>query len=106
MRNALDAGKSIIWASGRGLGPGNRDFFKPCEMALSRCTQNGCHISYFWTYDLYGPIHNALDAGIETLGECHLGPKKGEISKAQPPPTCQSNGFAHIKIIMYRAESI
>ncbi len=32
--NAFGAGKSITMASGRG-GPGNRDFFGPCEMALS-----------------------------------------------------------------------
>ncbi len=34
--NAIDAGKSVTRASGRGLCPGNRDFFKPCEMASSR----------------------------------------------------------------------
>jgi len=33
---AFDAGKSIMRASERGLGPGNRDFFGPCEMTLSR----------------------------------------------------------------------
>jgi hypothetical protein len=26
---------SVTWASGRGLGPGNREFFRPCEMAPS-----------------------------------------------------------------------
>ncbi len=36
VRNAFDAGNSITWVSGRGLGPGNRDFFVPCEMASSR----------------------------------------------------------------------
>jgi hypothetical protein len=36
----------------------------------------------------------ALRNGIEPIGECHLGPKKLEISKAQPPPTCPSNGYA------------
>jgi hypothetical protein len=30
----LDAGKSITWASGRGLGCGNLDFFGP-QMALA-----------------------------------------------------------------------
>jgi hypothetical protein len=35
VHNAFDAGKSITWASGRGLGPGNRDFSGPCEMASS-----------------------------------------------------------------------
>jgi hypothetical protein len=38
--NAFDAGKSIgksiTRASGRGLGPGNRDFFRPCGMASTR----------------------------------------------------------------------
>ncbi len=35
IRNAFDAGKSITRASGRGLGPENRDFLGPWEMALS-----------------------------------------------------------------------
>ncbi len=34
VRYAFDAGKSIAWASGRGLGPGNLDFFGP-QMALA-----------------------------------------------------------------------
>ncbi len=29
--NVSDAGKSVTTASGRGLGPGNRDFFGPCN---------------------------------------------------------------------------
>ncbi len=44
VRNAFDAGKSITRASGRGLGPGNQDFFKffgPCEMASSRYVHKG-----------------------------------------------------------------
>jgi hypothetical protein len=32
IHNAFDAGKSITRASGRGFGPGNQDFFGPCEM--------------------------------------------------------------------------
>ncbi len=36
IRYAFDAGKSITRASGRCLGPGNRDFFGPCVMASSR----------------------------------------------------------------------
>ncbi len=36
VRNDFDAGASITRASGRGLGPGNRDFFGPCEIASSR----------------------------------------------------------------------
>ncbi len=78
--------------------------------------------NYLCTYDLYGPIRNVFDAcrsitrasgrelgpwnprlfwalwnGIKPLGECHFGLKKVEISRAQPPPTCPSNGFVHIK---------
>jgi hypothetical protein len=34
--NTFDAGKSIMKASGQGMGPGNQDFFGPCEMASSR----------------------------------------------------------------------
>jgi hypothetical protein len=34
IRNGFDAGRSITWASGRGLGPGNRDFCEPFEMAV------------------------------------------------------------------------
>ncbi len=29
------------------------------------------------------------------------GTKKVEISRAQPPPTCPSNGYALIKIVMH-----
>ncbi len=29
VHNAFDAAKSVTWASGRGLGPGNLDFFGP-----------------------------------------------------------------------------
>ncbi len=36
MRNVFDAGRYITWASGRGLGPGNGEFFGPCEMASSQ----------------------------------------------------------------------
>ncbi len=32
--NAFDVGKSITWANGRGLGPGNLDFFGP-QMVLA-----------------------------------------------------------------------
>ncbi len=33
VRNTFGAAKSITRASGRGLGPGNGDFFGPCEMS-------------------------------------------------------------------------
>ncbi len=36
VRNVFDACRSITRASGRGLGPGNREFFGPCEMTSSR----------------------------------------------------------------------
>jgi hypothetical protein len=36
VRNVFDAGRYITWVSGRGLGPGNGDFFGPCEMVSSR----------------------------------------------------------------------
>jgi hypothetical protein len=36
VHNVLDACISITRASGRGLGPGNRDFFRPFEMASSQ----------------------------------------------------------------------
>ncbi len=52
---------------GWGLVPGNQENFGPCKMASSR-----------------------------HAGECHFGPKKFEIFRAQPPPTCLSNGSAHI----------
>jgi hypothetical protein len=42
VRNDFDAGKSITRAIGRGSGPGNRDFFGPCEMASS------CQASAIW----------------------------------------------------------
>jgi hypothetical protein len=36
LRSVLDVCISITRASGRGLGPGIREFFGPCEMASSR----------------------------------------------------------------------
>jgi hypothetical protein len=33
VRNAFDVSKFIMRVSVRGWGPGNRDFFGPCEMA-------------------------------------------------------------------------
>jgi len=36
VHNVFDAFRSITRASGRGLGPGNREFFGPSEMASSR----------------------------------------------------------------------
>jgi hypothetical protein len=36
VRNVFDAGRYITWASEKGSGPGNGEFFGPCEMASSR----------------------------------------------------------------------
>ncbi len=36
VHNAFDAGKSITRANGKGLGPGDQDYFGPCKMASSR----------------------------------------------------------------------
>ncbi len=44
----------------------------------------------------------ALWNGIELIGKCHLGSKKLENSRAQPPPTFPSNGYARIQNIMHR----
>jgi hypothetical protein len=35
VHNVLDACISIMWGSGRGLGPGIPEFFGPCEMETS-----------------------------------------------------------------------
>jgi hypothetical protein len=75
--------------------------------------------NYLCTYDLYSPERNLFNAGryitwasgrglgsvkngIEPIGECHLGPKKLKISRAQPPPTCPRNVSARIKNFMHR----
>ncbi len=67
---AFDAGKSIMRASGRELGPGKPDFFGPCEMASSR---EACAI---W------------------------GPKCQDFQDPTPLPTCSSTGFARITSIV------
>ncbi len=55
----------------------------------------------FWALEFesfLGPVK-----WLEPIGEYHLGPKKLENSRAQPPPTCPSNGYARIQNIMHRA---
>jgi hypothetical protein len=77
VHNVLDACIPITWASGRGLGPGNLEFFGP-QMHGTRLSAR-CHFS---------------------------GPKKVKklsISRAQPPPTCPCNGYARIQNIMHGA---
>jgi hypothetical protein len=63
----FDASISITWASGRGLGPGNLNFF-------------------------------GLKIELTVLG-----PRKGYMFRAQPPPTCPRNGSALIKNITHGA---
>ncbi len=70
------------------------------------------------SYDLFGPVRNAVDAGksiARASGRGVLGPvkwhravrqvsfwaQKSIDSMAQPPSTCPSNGFARIKSITY-----
>jgi hypothetical protein len=73
VHNAFDVGKSITWTSGRGVGPGNQDFFGPCDIASSR------QASAIWD------------------------PKKSRFPGPNPlPPTCPINGFACIKSITRR----
>ncbi len=90
----------------------------------------GARLGYLWTSDLYGPYVMllrradtlrgqvgggwaveietfwALWNGIEPSSECHLGPKKAEIFRAQPSPTCPSNGLPASKKLMYRSVPI
>ncbi len=68
--------------------------------------------NYLCTYDLYSPMHNVLYAcifiqifwapnGTRLSAWCHFtGPKKLLNSRAQPPPTSPSNGYACIQNIM------
>ncbi len=59
----------------------------------------GMSNDYLCTYDLYGPVRNAFDAGsIHYLGPRFQGPKI-EISRAQPPPTFPSIDAGRIKSI-------
>ncbi len=61
----------------------------------------------FWmrAHPLWGQVGGgwALWNGIEPIGKFYLGPKKLEISRAQPPSTLLSNGYAHIQNIKGRA---
>ncbi len=67
----FDASRSISWVSGRGLGPGNLEFFGT-QMALA--------------YRL-----NAISQG----------PKNSQFSRVRPHPTCPRNVSARIKNIMH-----
>ncbi len=54
-----------------------------------------------WKWRVFWALWN----GIEPIGECHLGPKKLEISRAQSPPTCaeirsQSSHFSQHSVFV------
>ncbi len=57
VRNVFDACRSITRASGRGLDPGNRDFFGPCEMALSH-----------WASAIWGPLESSAVRKLNRIG--------------------------------------
>ncbi len=62
------------------------------------------HNNYLWTYDLYSPPFIMFWMCAYPLrGEVGEGPQKLGNSRAQPPPTSPSNGYAHIQNIMHRA---
>jgi hypothetical protein len=70
--NAFDEGKSITRASGRGSGPGNRDFFGPCEKKWLRAVrrvpfgaQTVTYIKEHLSNVLLDPLKNYL-----TLSPC------------------------------------
>jgi hypothetical protein len=104
---------------------------KIAEEENKRIDTSSLYISYLWTYDLYGPVHNTLmratsitrasgrgfgpvnqdifrpyEIASSRNGECHLGPKKVEISRALPLATCPSNESARIKSITDMTVSI
>jgi hypothetical protein len=64
VHNVSDECISIMRASGRGLGPGNREFFRPFEMVLG-----------------------------ELIGECHLGPKRNLIDLHGPLRCIKENNL-------------
>jgi hypothetical protein len=87
---------------------------KSMDPAFPQCRENN---SLLWTYDLYGPVYVMLliranplrrhvGRGWALENENFLGPKKVEKSRAKPPHTCQSNGFAFITRFTYRTVSI
>jgi hypothetical protein len=48
-------------------------------------------------------VEKVLWIGIDPIGKCHLGPKKLEISKAQPPPSARIMDAARINSITHGA---
>jgi hypothetical protein len=72
------------------------------------CICFGClHIHYFGKWERVGPWDSRVywvPNGTCLLAQCHFtGPKKLLNSRAQPPPTCPRNGYAHIQNIMHGA---
>ncbi len=97
-------------------------------MKLAAKTPASATYSYLLTYDLYGPICVVFNAWrsimranrrgvwpwksrlfwalkLQPAKQAPFGLKKVEISRAQPPPTCPSNGFVRIKNSTYSANS-
>jgi hypothetical protein len=70
----------------------------PCLMFLMRADTLRGQVGGGWALEIssfLGPVkwHRA----DRRVPFSHLGPKKLEISRAQPHPTCPSNGSARIK---------
>ncbi len=63
-----------------------------------------CIMFWMHAYPFTRASGRGLGTGIrEFFGPFEMGPKKLEISRAQPPPTFPSNGYARIQNIMQMA---
>jgi hypothetical protein len=93
VRNAFDAGKSITRASGRGLSPGNRDFFGRCRWhrADTHYAQglmnHRCINSYKWTdqwdgFFLHKEVPNTISENFSLLA---LNSRRYSKSKLDSP---------------------
>ncbi len=92
VHNAFDAGKSITRVSERGLGPGNQDFFGPCEMSSSR---QASAISGRKKSRFPGPPA----AQVMDLPAC-AGPYQWEVHRLY----MSSHGWLYLVIKRYRSE--
>jgi len=73
----------------------------PCKMFWMRAYPLQEEVGGGWALEFssFWALYNVS----EMIDTCHLGPKKLENSRALPPPTFPSNGYARIQNIMYRA---
>ncbi len=71
VHNVLDACISIARGNGRGLGPGIREFFGPCEMANPGKSVKLCKVLYLAITSCHG-----LKAGALSSGESWLSRKR------------------------------